>query len=241
MSVAASRVGTITEQLVEVDRAPGKRRAELHARLAVDGRTKRDAFRLRHLCYHSRGHIDSIASGEFSDAYDFDSANTTLVVYEADRAVASVRICVADRTLGGADAHDLPLAQVFPDEYHALMRPDGRAMEINRLVRHPDYPSQAVVFVLFQMVGLVVRESDPDFVASCVRPNHVKVYERMCFEHVAGPKLYTGLKFMTHFLACHRVNYPNSFRFKPLRSGEETRGPYARLLAGSSIPVADVI
>ncbi len=241
MSVVSCRAGAAAEQFVESKQSLRSRCAGLDARFAVDGRTRQDAFRLRHLCYHSKGHIDFLAGGEFSDAYDFDSTSTTAVVYDRDRAIASVRICFADMVLGGVAEHRLPLAQVFPEEYAGLMQPSGRAMEINRLVRHPDYPSQAIVFALFHLVGVVVREVDPDFVASCVRPNHVKVYERMCFEHIAGPKLYTGLKFKTHLLACRRISYPNSFRFMPMRSGEETSKSYAHLLAGESVPVADVV
>lgn len=94
----------------------------LHARLALDRQTKKDAFRLRHLCYHSNGYIDVRANGEFSDPYDAVASNTTIVIYKDARPVASVRVCAMDPSSPNPDARDLPVAHVFPEEFAEIGR-----------------------------------------------------------------------------------------------------------------------
>ena len=228
----------------DVDRSTAHKQARtrshygLRARIALDSQTRRDAFQLRHLCYYDKGHIDSTSNGEFSDGYDSDPENATIVVYDNDRAVASVRVCSIDRRTAGADERNLPLAQVFPEEFANLMQPNGRAVEINRLVRHPAYPSLGMVFILFRLAGFIIQRKDPDFVASCVRPNHVSFYKKLRFEHIAGPKAYLGVKFMSHFLACPRDSFEKVSESMPsLSFSPAGKSAYADLLTGKSVPI----
>jgi len=180
----------------------------LHARLALDRQTKKDAYKLRHLCYHSNGYIDARANGEFSDPYDSVPSNTTVVIYKDARAVASVRVCAMDPLSKNPKARHLPVAHVFPDEFAGLLKPAERAVEINRLVCHPEQShNQGLVFILFRMAGHMIQQHDPDLVTSCVRSNHVNFYKRLRFEPIGRPKEYTGLKFMTSFLVCRRESY----------------------------------
>jgi len=217
------------------------KRLGFHARLALDRQTKRDAYKLRHLCYHSNGYIDARKSGEFSDSYDAISLNKTIVIYDREQPVASIRVCCMDLSLSDPAARDLPLAHVFPDELASLLEPDGRVVELNRLVRHPAHAqSQGLVFILFRMADFMIRQHDPDFVASCVRSNHVGFYRRLRFEHVAGPKEYTGLNFMTNFLACRRTSYEMVRRIIPvLRISPAAYSLYEGLLRGETVPVFD--
>lgn len=212
-----------------------------HARLALDAQTKRDAYKLRHICYHSSGYIDARANGEFSDSYDAVSSNKTIVIYDDGQAVASIRVCCMDLASPDLAANDLPLAHVFPDELASLLRPHGRAIELNRLVRHPAHAqSQGLVFILFRMADFLIRQHDPDFVASCVRSNHVGFYRRLRFEHIAGPKKYTGLSFMTNFLACQRASYEMVRRIIPvLRISPAAYSLYEGMLLGETVPVFD--
>lgn len=227
--------------LVENKQSRVDKRLGFYARLALDIQTKKDAYKLRHLCYHSNGYIDARENGEFSDPYDTISSNRTIVVYDDEQPVASIRVCCMDLSSPDPTAKSLPLAHVFPDELTNLLGPHGRAIELNRLVRHPAHAqSQGLVFILFRMADFMIRQHDPDFVASCVRSNHVGFYRRLRFEHISGPKKYTGLSFMTNFLACQRESYEVVRRIIPvLRISPTAYSLYEGLLHGETVPVFD--
>lgn len=211
----------------------------LYARLALDRQTKKDAFRLRHLCYHSNGYIDARANGEFSDPYDTVPSNTTIVIYKEARAVASVRVCGMDPSSADPKARNLPVSRVFPDDFAGLLKPAERAVEINRLVCHPDQShDQGLVFILFRMVGFMIQHHDPDLVTSCVRSNHVSFYKRLRFEAIGTPKQYTGLNFVTSFLVCRRESYDKVSKAIPALSiSPAAHAGYSGLFRGASVPV----
>ncbi len=71
---------------------------DLSARLALDEQTKADAYGVRHASYLSGGFIDPLPGGLFSDAFDLNPNNYTVVIYKLNRPVASVRLCVRFRT-----------------------------------------------------------------------------------------------------------------------------------------------
>jgi hypothetical protein len=227
--------------LLESKQSKVDKRLGFYARLTTDVQTKKDAYKLRHLCYHSSGYIDACENGEFSDPYDNISSSKTIVIYDNGQPVASIRVCCMDLSSPDPTAKDLPLAHVFPDEFACLLGPHARAIELNRLVRHPAHAqSQGLVFILFRMADFVIRQHDPDFVASCVRSNHVGFYRRLRFEHIAGPKKYTGLSFMTNFLACQRASYEVVRRVIPvLRISSAACKLYEGLLHGETVPVFD--
>ena len=211
----------------------------LQARLALDRQTKKDAFRLRHLCYHSNGYIDARANGEFSDPYDTVPSNTTVVIYKEGRPVASVRVCGMDPRSANPRARDLPVSHVFPEDFGGLLKPAERAVEINRLVCHPDQGhDQGLVFILFRMVGFMIQHHDPDLVTSCVRSNHVSFYKRLRFEQIGSPRRYTGLNFVTSFLVCRRESYDKVSKAIPALSiSPAARAGYSGLFSGGSVPV----
>ena len=211
----------------------------LQARLALDRQTKKDAFRLRHLCYHSNGYIDARANGEFSDPYDSVPSNTTIVLYKDARPVASVRVCGMDPSSADSKARNLPVSHVFPEEFSGLLKPAERAVEINRLVCHPDQShNQGLVFILFRMAGFMIQQHDPDLVTSCVRSNHVSFYKRLRFEPIGRPRQYTGLKFVTSFLICRRESYDKVSKAIPALSiSPAARAGYNGLFRGESVPV----
>lgn len=211
----------------------------LQARLALDRQTKKDAFRLRHLCYHRNGYIDARANGEFSDPYDTVPSNATIVIYKEARAVASVRVCGMDPSSADPKARDLPVSHVFPDDFAGLLKPAERAVEINRLVCHPDQShDQGLVFILFRMAGFMIQHHDPDVVTSCVRSNHVGFYKKLRFEPIGSPKQYTGLNFITSFLVCRRESYDKVSKAIPALSiSPAARAGYDGLFRGESVPV----
>ena len=211
----------------------------LQARFALDRQTKKDAFRLRHLCYHSNGYINARTNGEFSDPYDTVPSNTTIVIYKDARPVASVRVCGMDPSSANPKARDLPVSHVFPEDFVGLLKPAERAVEINRLVCHPDQShDQGLVFILFRMVGFMIQHHDPDLVTSCVRSNHVNFYKRLRFESIGTPKKYTGLNFITSFLVCRRESYDRVSKAVPALSiSPSAHAGYNGLFRGESVPV----
>ena len=210
-----------------------------YARAAIDPHTRRDAFRLRHICYHSKGYIDARPDGEFSDPHDMVASNTTIVIYEDGKPLGSVRVCSADKGAAQPEARQLPLAHSFPEDLDRLLSDDARALEINRLVCHPAHAqSQGLVFMLMRMSVFLIQKHDPDFVISCVRSNHVGFYKRLRFEHVAGPRPYAGLKFTTNFLACGREKFGMLRRVVPaLRINAAETEVYAGMMRGEAVPV----
>ena len=165
-------------------------------RLAYDSWTRREAFRLRHLCYESEGYIDPTPNQEFSDEYDFGRRSQTLVLYDGINAIGSVRVCTARRQEGEV----LPLASTFPAEFEKQFRSHELGVEINRLVCHPSYSQSQVVFSLIRMADYLIREISPGLIGICVRSNHVGFWKRLRFQNIAGPRTYSGLKFPTSFL-----------------------------------------
>ena len=227
-----------TEHLGRRKRNP-ERKIGFEARIAQDPQTRRDAYRLRHLCYASKGYIDPRSNGQFSDEYDASPENTSVVIYEDGQAVGSVRVCTMNNARHSHGARDLPVASVFPEDMEGVLSPDRSAVEINRLVCHPSHPqAQGLVFVLIRMADYVIRRHDPDLIASCVRTNHVPFYKRLRFEQVAGPRLYTGLKFMTNFMVLQRERCDMVRRIVPvLRISPGTATVYENLWFGESVPV----
>ena len=207
----------------------------LRARLVGDSWTRRDALRLRHLCYHAEGYIDARPNEEFSDTYDFGGRSRTIVVYEGAEPIGSVRICTARRSLGEA----LPLADTFPDEFAAAFAGHELAVEFNRLVCHPDHvQNQAVVLGLIRVADFLVRRLDPGFISICVRANHMGFWKRLRFETIAGPRTYAGLKFPTHFLLVPREKYAFVRKVVPfLHFGDAASAAYENLFHNETVRI----
>ncbi len=236
-SVSPSRVvGTVVRrQILE---------SGLTARLALDERTKAEAYAIRHDSYLSGGFIDPRPDGQFSDADDLKPNNHCVVVYQSGMAVASVRLCLLDLTPGLVGWDEIPASRIFPEDVAALAantvpgRP-ARLIEINRLVRHPDYANNyQLVFVLFRFVSYLLMSANADLMLSCVRRNHSPFYKRMHFEYVAGPRRYAGVKFETNLMACTMGGVDLIRAEMPIVGADpRTIDTYAALLAGETVSV----
>ncbi len=216
----------------------------LTARLALDEQTKADAYAIRHASYLAGGYIDPMPGGLFSDADDLRPNNRSVVIYRHNRPVASVRMSVYDRDRGLAGFDEIPASRIFPDEVAALAdevatgRP-AKFIEINRLVRHPDFATDyELVFVLYRFVGFFVAEEKADMTLSCVRRNHTPFYKRLHFEYVAGPRRYAGVKFETNLMRCPNSSYANVLKDIPMvNAGAGPGSAYAGLLRGETVRV----
>jgi hypothetical protein len=216
----------------------------LTARVALDERTRRDAYAIRYASYLAGGYIDPIPGEIFSDADDAKPNSLSVVVYKHDQAVASVRLCTLDynATLTGWD--DIPASRIFPEDVAELAAsvPNGRPpklIEINRLVRHPDYADDyQLVFVLYRFVSFLVIEADADMMLNCVRRNHTPFYKRMHFGYIAGPRRYAGVKFETNLMSCPRERFARLMSDIPfVATDDNTKKAYAGLLRGETVNV----
>jgi hypothetical protein len=226
-------------------------KAQLMARLAIDPQTRADAFSVRHASYLAGGYIDARPNGQFSDANDDMPNSQTVVVYRDARPVASIRFCILDTNPALQGWDDIPAAHIFPEEVKTLLdnvpsaaeggtgRP-ARAIEINRLVRHPDFADDhELVFVLFRFATYMVLHHETDVTLSCVRRNHMPFYRRIIkLSNVAGPRRYAGVKFETHLMACERAKYNSVVRDVPIfNSSKITAGGYDGLFRGETVAV----
>ena len=217
---------------------------KLTVRLANDEETKQDCYKLRYLSYFSEGHIEAHRSRKFSDEYDASPEAQTVVIYKGRQAVASTRICLLTRAPNGDASGAIPAQNVFPEEIerlfqHNLPAPVQRIVEINRLVRHPQFAEdKSLVFLLFRLAGHFILKHDAGAVVSCVRRNHVPFYTRLRFSEVAGPRVYHGVKFSTHLLTCLRAQYDTVRRMVPMLdvTGAE-RERYDLLTQGQTVSV----
>lgn len=174
------------------------------------------------MSYFAEGYIEPARSKMFSDEYDGQADTQTIVIYKGSQAVASTRVCALTREPDGSASGAIPAQDMFPDEVERLFQRDAAApaqsiIEINRLVRHPDFANdKSLVFILFRLAGYVILKRDPGAVVSCVRRNHVPFYNRLRFSEIAGPRPYHGLKFSTHLLSCMREQYDLVRRMMPM-------------------------
>ena len=233
MSAALGR-GPDRDTIGLLGQRPYSRLQQLHARLADDSWTRRQAFQLRYLCYQSEGYIDPRLNEEFSDEYDFGCQSRTLVLYDSAAAIGSVRLCTARRSEGQV----LPLASTFPAEFEDVTKACDLTLEINRLVCHPSQAKDQVVFTLLRIADSLIREIAPEFIGICVRSNHVGLWKRLRFHKIAGPRTYSGLKFPTYFLGMPSDRFALVRTIVPmLRIGETELAAYRRLLDSETVQV----
>ena len=200
------------------------RGSQYSARLALDRRTKEDAYRLRYASYLASGYIRPNELGLFQDQYDDLPNSQTVVVYDEGTPVASVRTC----TLAFGSGQRSPASDTFPDEVRELLRAQsaiglgGRGIETTRLVRSPAAENnQGLVFLLYRMAGYVGMRAHTQILLACVRRNHAPFYKRLGYTPVTEPRPYPGLNCPMMLMSCTR------HRYDEIRSAFPVIDPYA--------------
>ncbi|MBS9721223.1 hypothetical protein JYU29_11045 [Tianweitania sp. BSSL-BM11] len=175
-------------------------------RLATTDDVRRDAYRIRYRSYVAGGYIQPNATGLFSDSFDDMPNARTIVLYDRDLPVASVRTCTLTR---GTDLTS-PARETFGEEVDALLAKKndgfaGRGIETNRLVRNPEAENnQGLVFLLFRMAAYVAICTHSQVHFACARPNHAPFYKRMGYEPASGLRPYPGLTCQMRLLESDR-------------------------------------
>ncbi|WP_232480993.1 N-acyl amino acid synthase FeeM domain-containing protein [Roseomonas sp. KE2513] len=199
--------------------APPKRRvvpgtsargASYIARAAVSAKVRDDAYRLRYRSYLAGGFISEHPSGQFHDHYDEMVNADTVVLYDDEVPVASVRVCRLE--LGSN--YTSPAMDTFPTEVLALLngRPNdafhGRAIEVTRLVRSPEAENnQGLVFLLYRIAGYIALCHHTQIFLACVRSNHAPFYKRLGYSNASEPRPYPGLTCQMQLMASDRQRY----------------------------------
>jgi hypothetical protein len=200
------------------------RQTQYTARLAVDRGTRQDAYRLRYDSYLASGYIQPNEARLFQDQYDELPNCETIVIYDEEGAVASVRTC----TLAFGSGQRSPASDTFPEEVCQLLRQQstigvgGRGIETTRLVRSPAAENnQGLVFLLYRMAGYIGMMAHTQVLLACVRRNHAPFYKRLGYTPVTEPKPYPGLNCPMQLMSCTRQRYDE------IRSAFPVIDPYA--------------
>ncbi|MFC7555922.1 hypothetical protein ACFQU7_32345 [Pseudoroseomonas wenyumeiae] len=186
------------------------RSAGYYARLALTDDVKRDAYKLRYRCYLNAGHIQPNSSELFKDKYDDLPNASTIVIYDDETPLASVRTCLLAR---GTDLTS-PALETYPEEVEALLNADqdnpfaGRGIEVTRLVRSPEAENnQGLVFLLYRMAGYIALCAHSQVHLACVRTNHAPFYRRLGYQAASEPRIYPGLTCKMQLMASDRQRY----------------------------------
>jgi hypothetical protein len=184
--------------------------SQYSARLALDHRTKQDAFRLRYDSYLTSGYVEPNPTRLFQDQYDDLPNCQTVVVYDDGVPAASVRTC----TLSLGSGLRSPASDTFADEVKELLSQQstagyaGRGIETTRLVRSPAAENnQGLVFLLYRMAGYLGMIADSQILLACVRRNHAPFYRRLGYTPASEPKSYPGLNCPMQLMSCTRARY----------------------------------
>jgi hypothetical protein len=184
--------------------------ASYTARLATSEKVREDAYRLRYRSYLVGGFIEENPSGIFRDHYDNMFNADTVVLYDDEVPVASVRVCLLER---GTDFTS-PAMDTFPEEVSALLNASpndafaGRAIEVTRLVRSPEAENnQGLVFLLYRIAGYIALCHHTQIFLACVRSNHSPFYKRLGYWAASEPQPYPGLSCKMQLMASDRQRY----------------------------------
>lgn len=186
------------------------RGASYTARAALSADVREDAYRLRYRSYLAGGFISENPSGQFNDHYDDMPNADTIVLYDHEVPVASVRVCRLEIGSG----YTSPALDTFPTEVQALLngRPNdaffGRAIEVTRLVRSPEAENnQGLVFLLYRVAGYIALCHHTQIFFACVRSNHAPFYKRLGYSNASEPRPYPGLSCQMQLMASDRQRY----------------------------------
>nr|WP_294502065.1 hypothetical protein [uncultured Rhodopila sp.] len=189
------------------------------ARLAVDTKTKLEAYRLRYDSYLASGYIQPNETGLFQDLYDDLPNCQTVVIYDDGVPSASVRTCM----LAFGSRKRSPAADAFPEEVRKLLNEQtaigigARGIETTRLVRSPAADNnQGLVFLLYRMAGFLGMAAHTQILLACVRRNHAPFYKRLGYEAVTEPRAYPGLSCPMQLMSCTRERYDEVRRAFPV-------------------------
>lgn len=203
---------TAPQQIAPVDR---RARRSLVARYACTDPTKEQAYRIRYQGYLSHGYIAPHPKEILFDQFDHETRAPSVVIYDDDHAVGTVRLCSFDSAQPGNLADTLPSGALFEltDETirarFGITEPEIRAIEVSKLAKMPAYESDLLVtMALFKMLKILVTAMRTHVVFVAVRVSHMSLYRRLGFEVFEQPRHFVKDNVVLGLMAC----LPSDFR-----------------------------
>ena len=219
--------------------------SRIKAQIVATSDMMQTVFSLRHDSYVAQGFLDARPDGLFFDEWDKRNNFYSVLVFSDDLPVASVRVSILDLSGGIPEARATVAMESFAEEVDALVHgfqtdgKPGRAMEMSRLVRHPDFSQDNdLVFALYRMGFYFLMHFDADMVLSTVRRHHMPFYRRLGFNKITEPRPYPRLNFQLGLMACFRASYPMVQQTVPILDHiEKHDSVYAPFMAGERVNV----
>ena len=173
------------------------------------------------------------------DRFDNFANSETVVIYQDERPVASIRLCY----LSQSQPTTSPARETFPAEVDQLLcqtlpsKHSYEAVELTRLVRCPSAANnQGLVFLLLRVAGYLALQRDFKLILSCVRQHHVAFYKRLRFKAVTDLRPYPGLNCPMQMLTCSRLDYDEArMAFSIIDPDATSAGVLAGLLTGEVV------
>lgn len=179
------------------------------ARYACTPCIKEDAYRTRYRGYLRHGFIKPHPRQILSDHFDDDPHAPSIVVYDQDRPVGTVRMCQYDPDRQICPTLALPSGGLFEltaENIHARFGRRGTgtsAIEISKLAKIPEYESDLwVTMALFKMIKILTMASRAQVVLVAVRVPHMTMYRRLGFEVIESPRTFAKDNVVLGLMAC---------------------------------------
>lgn len=189
-------------------------RRAIVARYACNRRIIQHAYHIRYRGYLSHGYIVPHATEQLTDQFDDVAKAPSVVVYDNNHPVGTLRLCAYDptKTIPLVDA--LPSAALFEmtqaniQRRFDLRRSDMRLTEVSKLAKLPEYESDLVItMALFKMLKVLVAAAASEIVFVAVRVQHMKLYQRLGFEVIEEPRLFAKDNVVLGLMACRPTDF----------------------------------
>ncbi len=150
------------------------------------------AAQLRYQAYRNVEAIKENERAEFTDKYDAQPNTKTCLIYEDNKALASVRACVYSKV---HNFMEIPSFEVYKDEIEKELGLDKVIVESNRFVITPEMVDSKSLFKIpFRFIILNLHKFKGDFIITAVREKHIPLYKRfLTMEPISGLKKYPGI------------------------------------------------
>ncbi len=243
--------GTVNPPASDKTTPDEARHRRILARYACTPRIKEDAYHTRYRGYLRHGFIKPRPEQSLSDHFDDDPHAPSVVVYDQDQPVGTVRACQYDPARQICPTKALPSGSLFKltaEKLNARFGHDGqsvRAVEISKLAKVPEHESDlCVTLALFKMIKILTLAASAQVMLVAVRVPHMALYRRLGFHVVEPPRHFAKDDVVLGLMACpsndfyatqeraeHIFGRPQSFR------GTDIQKTASKLFKGEVIEV----
>lgn len=156
--------------------------------------------RLRYECYLNADAITENPEKIFIDKYDGLPNSKSVMIYEHNKIVASLRASIYHPELQYTRA---PSLENFKEEVSYHLGLDKVIVDSNRLVINSEKSESKTFFKLpFRFMVLNLQKYNSDYLITAVRKNHAPLYQRyLLMEPISNLKNFPGVNFETILMA----------------------------------------